>query len=830
MNIKLNTILIGLLFFFLPSTMVHAAITGAAASENFLGKISSDNEDRPGTIFTTSDHLSGSISFTVDPVDVGQVRPLYLAAKFNGKWYVYDNTGNWKTWTQQLHDLTPFTSRALKQLETIDLPLDYAKQEGQYAIFAGYLNSADHIIFNKHPVSFTVFDESKTGLRRFSSSAMLEQFLKEGLQVQTRLNTTQNNLFFTDDLVWTTTGTIFQAGTESAATHFSTTNIQEAGVEEADRIKTDGTTVYILNHCGMDNPTLPVTDEIEPLSTSIPFLQPRSCLTTSAFTNSSAGTQKLSQIALNDSRYFDKLYLVNSQTDNQSSWLIAVGQAHVGFNDWHNPWRWQSQKTELQWINVDHAASPEMMNLVTLDGSLVASRRIDRTLYVVTRFTPWIQDYNNFPITEEEFTTNEALLNKTGLPELLPTITIDQQKFDQLVAAENCYLPPVSEDFSPDPSIITITAIPIDNPDEVQSTCIVGSSETLYMSPESLYLATTQFPYQRFFVANQANITSDEPIFNTEHKTEIHKFSVDGSQVTYQGSGEVTGHLGWHEDKKPFRMSEYNDVLRIATSVGDNWMQTASTRLSTLKLSPDTAQLEIQGTLENLGKPGEHLYASRFMGDRGYLVTFRVTDPLYTLDLSDPSAPEVLGELEIEGYSDYLHPINENYIVGIGKDAIPDSQSDDRFGRGAWYQGLKLSLFDVSNPNQPVEVNSIVLGKRGTESDVLYDHHALAYLPPNDMRGARLAIPVRLHEETPSTDTGFLQPWAWYDHTHTGLYLFDIDVEPNEKGIKQRGEILLPDTSDYQTYPILTDRAILTGDNVHYIHDSNIISRNWLDF
>lgn len=158
-------------------------------------------------------------------------------------------------------------------------------------------------------------------------------------------------------------------------------------------------------------------------------------------------------------------------------------------------------------------------------------------------------------------------------------------------------------------------------------------------------------------------------------------------------------------------------------------------------------------------------------------------------------------------------------------------------GRGAWYQGIKLSLFDVSDPGQPSEVNSIILGKRGTESDVLYDHHALAYLPPNELRGARLAIPVRLHENTPTfSGPDLALPSTWYDPTHTGLYLFDINVT-GEIGIKQQGKIISQQAQAANPMSGFlinnfgwTDRAVLQGDNVYYIHGTDVIPRNWFDF
>ena len=151
-------------------------------------------------------------------------------------------------------------------------------------------------------------------------------------------------------------------------------------------------------------------------------------------------------------------------------------------------------------------------------------------------------------------------------------------------------------------------------------------------------------------------------------------------------------------------------------------------RLTILKES--AGALAVVGELPNaarpepLGKPGEQLYASRFIGNRGYLVTYRLTDPLYVLDLSDPADPKVAGELEVDGYSDYLFPLSENLLLGVGKDAISDGASGD--GRFAWYQGVKVSLIDVSDPARPREAARSIIGRRGTDATVLRDHHGIA--------------------------------------------------------------------------------------------------------
>ena len=828
------------LYLSVPNALASSTILGSLPTDHFSGQIDNQNKNGFSAIFAAGSNITGSVQMDIDPSDVGKERPLYLVAKWNEDWYVRTESGVWNPWSQQLNELVSYTSRVLKSQEKLDLPLEQAKTEGEYALFAGYLNSAQKIIFNNKPLTFSLLDETKPVLHPIKSASMMEQILKDGLKTQSNFNIYNDIIAFSSGC--TTCNVDFDSAAEGSTTSttqtrdFSTTNIQETGVEEADRVKTDGTNVFVLGDCATQQKAetadeLPIVDATD------------TCIFSHQLTADTAETTKIGEMTIDSEHYFNKLYLASSQTEEQSDLLVAIGKNNGGYNIaatfWYDPWGWQTQSTEIQWFNAENSASLTKTHQLQIDGSLISSRRIDRILYVVTRYTPAVRNYNQYPASDEDKAQNEKILEQTTLFDLLPKISYDKEAFDQLVTAENCFVPPVAEDVTPDPSIITITAIQLDNPSQVDSTCIVGSSETLYMSPESLYLATTKYQYPRILV-DQAATNENEAIFNPDHKTDIHKFSIDGSNIIYKGSGEVTGHLGWHEDKKSYRMSEHNDVLRVATSVGENWQDNSSTSLWTLKESENATQLETIGQLTDLGKPGEQLYASRFVGDRGYLVTFRLTDPLYVVDLSNPSSPNVMGELEIDGYSDYLHPVGEDYILGIGKDAIADTQSTDRFGRGAWYQGLKLSLFDVSDPNQPSEVNSIVLGKRGTKSDVLYDFHALAYLPPNDVRGARIAIPVTLHDNVPNfPELDIMQPSTWYGPTHKGLYLFNINVA-GEIGIKQQGKIISQqaEASGPDQMPVLqqvnnfgrTDRAILSGDNVFYIHGTDITPRNWFDF
>ncbi len=178
-----------------------------------------------------------------------------------------------------------------------------------------------------------------------------------------------------------------------------------------------------------------------------------------------------------------------------------------------------------------------------------------------------------------------------------------------------------------------------------------------------------------------------------------------------------------------FSMDEYDDHFRIATTT---WTYTNLTSNPTNNVYVLDMNMSIVGKLEDLA-PGEHIYSARFMEKRCYLVTFVMIDPLFVIDLSDPTKPAVLGQLNITGYSNYLHPYDENHIIGVGKETSP---SDEGFF--AWYQGVKISLFDVSNVSDPIQIANYTIGDRGTNSPVLYDHEAFLFDKEKDL----LVIPV----------------------------------------------------------------------------------------
>ena len=184
----------------------------------------------------------------------------------------------------------------------------------------------------------------------------------------------------------------------------------------------------------------------------------------------------------------------------------------------------------------------------------------------------------------------------------------------------------------------------------------------------------------------------------------------------------------------------------ITTGVGIDLSSQPTHRLTVLKESdPDqdnNLTLEQVAILPNeqnpapIGKPGERIYSVRYLGDRGYIVTFDKVDPLYVLDLSNPEAPIISGELEIEGYSDYLHPVGENHLLGIGKDAFND-------GNTTWYQGIQIGFFDVTDISAPLSIKTELIGMRGSETEVSYDHKAFTFLDYGEGQ-YRMALPIQV--------------------------------------------------------------------------------------
>ncbi|MCP3139996.1 beta-propeller domain-containing protein [Pyxidicoccus xibeiensis] len=248
-------------------------------------------------------------------------------------------------------------------------------------------------------------------------------------------------------------------------------------------------------------------------------------------------------------------------------------------------------------------------------------------------------------------------------------------------------------------------------------TSIVTAPGEVYASPESLYLATNHWWWHQEL--------------GQKNHVYLHKFDIrDPSRAAYVGSGTVEGHLS-----NQFAMDEHEGVLRVATTVSTQVMDLRDPRWTTTETTSRVSTLgEEGGRLVELGRSedlakGERIFSVRFVGKKGYVVTFRQTDPLFTFDLSDPANPRKVGELKIPGFSTYIHPVGDTHLLTLG---------EHRDDTGTWQsRALKLSMFDVSDLANPRETFTHLLGSNSSGSEALYEHKAFNYFPAKGL----LAVP-----------------------------------------------------------------------------------------
>ena len=586
--------------------------------------------------------------------------------------------------------------------------------------------------------------------------------------------------------------------TQPRVRSFSTTTLQEKNVEESDRLKTDGQYLYASSI------TTPRIKIFKADKGDAPLI---SELLVNTFNGS-----LLSGLYLRS----DKKQLVAMSGDGNSG----------GERSWFSANYWNDRKTEIFIVDVSSPTTPKQITKLSADGLLISSRRIGSMLHLVTRHTAKIPNLIESPENPAEAASNRMLIADTPMNAMLPKYSINGKQ-RQLFDSEDCFYADSKQTSYQQHGIISLLSINLDDAlPSPKGQCFIGDTETLYASNKSIYLATTEYPY-----AEQ----SSDVVYEGSPTTEIHKFSLDGMQTHYAGSASIEGHLGWKQGLKSFRMSEEKGVLRVLSYVGEQVDSVNSpARLHMLKENPSNTSLDIIATLPNerrpeaLGKKGEQIYASRFLGDRGYLVTFRATDPLYIVDLSNAHDPYILSALEINGYSDYLHPVGKNYLLGIGKDAIAQTaDSDDHNAtRGAWYQGVKLSLIDISDPTAPFEKETIIFGKRGTETAVSLTHHALTSLLKGGL--LQINIPVSLHEKAVENHAPADHPSDHFGWTRDALHRLDIDIKSGEMTQLKPIIARLDDVPESAEYFIDTgwqhDRSAILGDDVYYLKHDNIFT------
>ena len=460
---------------------------------------------------------------------------------------------------------------------------------------------------------------------------------------------------------------------------FSGTNVQEAGVDEADIVKTDGNRIFTLS-----SGQLVVVD--------------------------AASRRSVGSVAVADG-WGRELFI-------DGDGLLLITRSHSESGD--------GSKTVLQRIDVSGDA-PRIIETLNVQGNYISARSVGGTARVIMRYDPqW-----NFPFvfpqnesaTDVAETANRAAVLNSTLDDWLPHYTFgsaDSSTGSLMVPCDDVHAPSVFSGFG----VTTVISVPISGDfDPSSSTAVMAPGDTVYASTGSLYVATTRWIDPDEFGEDDDWDTDVWRETWRERRTSVHRFDISGDTAAYASSGEVLGVI-----RNQFSLSEHNGYLRIVTTVGDPWGEDTESQVRVLSTDGDVL-VEV-GSVGDIGR-GENVQSVRFVGDVGYVVTFRQIDPFYTIDLSDPTDPRILGELKIPGFSSYLHPISDTLVLGVGSDADPEGR----------VTGAKVSLFDVSDLTEPLEV-AVWTAPDGW-NDVGWDHRAFLWWAPEELA----VIPVTVWNE-----------------------------------------------------------------------------------
>ena len=501
-------------------------------------------------------------------------------------------------------------------------------------------------------------------------------------------------------------------GSGMGAPSFSETNVQVQGVDEADIVKTDGTYLYTIT---------PSAQWSREATLNIVRTWPvEQAALVSSTELSEAGVYGISptQLFLDG----DHLLVIGSQFHEG-----VYGDSGSADASSHHRWRhYQSGMTTVRMLlfDVSNRAAPRLTRVEEVEGSYVAARKVSSMVYVVANAQPiYPSDTSTAAAVDELMPLKRSLLGPTNIA---TSTTADFEPVGGGCAAVG-YVPSVRAR-----SLIVVASLDMASYSvPMRTTVVTGRGANIYASSRSLY------------VASPAS-------WRNGGRTIVIRFSLNNGAVAYAGIVPVPGYIlnQWAMDEHRASAAGGGAVLsgasgvtfRIVTTTTWSAGDAQASHLYTYAVDVgsgaagatrgDGVGLTPLGSLSGLA-PGERVYAVRFMGERLYVVTFRQVDPLFVIDLTVPAAPVLLGELKVPGYSDYLHPVNRTHLIGIGKDATDQGR----------VLGMKMALFDASNPTAPAESYSITLGDRQTHSSALDDHRAFAY----DAERRLLTLPVRLY-------------------------------------------------------------------------------------
>lgn len=602
-----------------------------------------------------------------------------------------------------------------------------------------------------------------------------------------------------------------QAAELTGAPDYSGTNVQVQGVDEADLVKTDGTYLYVISG--------------------------QELFVMKAYPAGQARRESTIKF------------------DGHPGEAFINGDTLVVFGNGPEP-----ETMFVHKYDVTNRANPRLVQENKCDGYYVNSRMIGNHVYAVI----------NTPVYRSGATGGTGKVT-------LPRITTNGQV--RTIPATEIHWFPYPDHYYRYTTIITLNTG--DNAVPVSKTFLTGVSQNLYVSTGNIYLTGNKTPDFNLYtgklmdglaamvpaeIADQLRalrnsnqdytqqlVRAEEIIDNhinqlsydqamvleekitalrdkwyrdiarEQQKTAIYKLAINGGRVEYRCRGEVDGRV-----LNQFSMDEHNGHFRIATTSEGFWFAGPPNPRNNVYVLDEN--LQVKGSLLGLA-PTERIYSARFMGDRAYLVTFRQVDPLFVIDLKDPAEPKVLGELKIPGYSDYLHPYDENHLIGIGREVtvspepVPGPIRPMVMPPPTTQRGVKIALFDVSNPTSPKEVAKYVVERDDSDSPALRDHRAMLFNRDKNLLVLPISyrMPFRIMVDQPGQEIlPVEQGWE-------GAFVFEISPE---KGIRLRGKIEHPAAkidSGKGYYESNSVKRSLYIENVLYTVSDRMVKMNDLD-
>jgi hypothetical protein len=570
----------------------------------------------------------------------------------------------------------------------------------------------------------------------------------------------------------------------------SGTNVQEAGVDEPDTVKTDGKSIFALAQGRLQ--VLEVAGG-----------GPRS-----------AGSLELPGGAHDLLLAGDHLLVL------ASGWQVQPFAPAAGWREGDASLMVApgAERTIITLVDVADASHPRVESTLEVDGHVLGARMVGDVARVVTSAAPagFSPVFATGPSAEDQAKATEAnrrQMEESTLRNWLPHYRLQvgppgapsaRETSGILVDCERVSRP---AEFS---GLSTISVLTFDLSEGLgtgDAVSVLADGQTVYASAGALYVATSRYGSDAIAVADA--VATAPPSLSTD----IHRFAIGGTgPARHVASGRVRGHL-----LNQFSMSEQDGRLRVATTDGTSDSESpggpgVSPESFVTVLEDRGGELAVAGQVGNLGR-GERIYAVRFLGDVGYVVTFRQTDPLYTIDLSDPARPRVAGELKLPGYSAYLHPVGEGLLLGVGQDATDAGRR----------LGAQVSLFDVSDPARPERLDQIPLGQGLSQAE--FDHHAFLWWAPRGL----VVLPLQLYAPEAPQFTGAVGLSVGRDRGLSELGRLSHGGEPISKervGPPGPGDVPMVDRWSGD----VIQRSLVIGEVLYTVSDRGVLASSVADF